>query len=269
MTWTIRFIALAVLGLVLMNPGRASAIPTLQLYIEGATYYGNGGNQQGDDTWVLDPVLNGVPFRLWAIYTPEGNVTAAEDVRLVAAHSSSETPTITLTPTRIDGDGTFETPGTDWTDAASEPGTGTPGTSGSGSHPELAPHGIYGAGTAWQEFNLGSFSAETDNVGDVQPSSPPTSTLPQATDMGLIKAYDVTVTGMSLDSWLHFDLYGTRVRQAGPNTIRQDTFAPFSHDVEVNVVPEPSPIVLGLATVVPIAAVGYVRRRRRAVVAAA
>lgn len=83
LVWLVALTATIVCGV-----DRAIALPTLQLYIEGATYDPN------TETWVIGKS----EFVLWVI----GDVQkfgAIYDVKLAAAVRSNESGNITLTPT--------------------------------------------------------------------------------------------------------------------------------------------------------------------------
>jgi hypothetical protein len=222
----------------------AHAVPTLQLYLEGATY------DDLSETWVLDG-LSG-PARLWAIgnVNGPGGAGTIEAVRLSAAYASAAGVTISLTPTTTSGLGGFFDPSTPG--AAAYIQTVTDGSSpvlyGGGSLPS---HGIFGAGTDWQEFMLGDFDLEDSPMADfidLFPSAPLTAT-------GQINVYEVSVSGTDR---VHFDLY---------NHVEGEThasFAPFSHDSEgggTPPVPEPGTLaMLGLG----LSGVAYKLRRKKA-----
>lgn len=210
----------------------AGAVPTLQLYIEGATYIGGE-----EETWVFN-TSDGV-MRLWVI--ADTSDAAINDVRLAIAYDSSLTPSITLTGSTIDGLGGFDDPS-----LASDPGVGT--VMDAGTSPiltggnELPSHGIYGEDTQWQEFSLGDFNLvdsplanfSTDVVLDPGTGLP----APLANQDGQISVYDIVVDNWTHGFSLHFDVYDTI---AGSN---HGIFAPFSKDAVA--LPEPmSAIMLG------------------------
>jgi hypothetical protein len=89
-------ITTVVLALFSIMPHVASAIPVLQLYIEGSTY------DSGTETWVL---TNSGDFTLWVLGDVEKFGTIY-DVKLTAAVSTSEVlagGSISLTPTTATG----------------------------------------------------------------------------------------------------------------------------------------------------------------------
>jgi hypothetical protein len=205
----------------------ASAIPELQLYIEGATY------DELTETWIH--TVGSDPFRLWAI----GNVGAKgpiTDVRLAAAYSSTVSPTISFTGSTTGGLGGFSDPST-----AAAPTYLQTVTDGSvpqlSDGSDLAPHGVYGAGTYWQEFLLGDFVLEDSPIADFIGEFPD----PHDHKMGQINVYEVSLTGLGDEDFVHFDLYNSYYNeQAGQ---AKAVFAPFSHDAGV-VVPEPGTLAL-------------------------
>ena len=71
----------------------ASAIPPLQLYIEGATYDSVTG------TWAYQQSSAGEPIRLWTVANVEGpgSKGAISDVHLAISYAAGATPDITLT----------------------------------------------------------------------------------------------------------------------------------------------------------------------------
>lgn len=191
----------------------ANAIPELQLYIEGATY------DSASETWVAN-FSSGTPIKLWTI----GNIGAKGtifDVKLAIAYDSALSPTFTFTPTTANG---ITDPSTPSAPSYNTSGNGTQPLLGDGS--ALPSHGIYGAGTAWQEFALGDFTLTDSPIGDFISSYP--STFPSS---GQINAYEILVSGA--DS-VHFDLYDHYVS----GTHARYKFAPFSHDGEGNNLPD-------------------------------
>ena len=86
------------LGLTILFASPVSAIPALQLYIEGATY------DSDTETWVA---TDGDTVRLWCIGAV-GDVGTILNVRLAVSYIPGEDPvSITLTPTVADGDGSY------------------------------------------------------------------------------------------------------------------------------------------------------------------
>jgi hypothetical protein len=218
-------------ALVLGGVTPASAIPTLQLYIDGASY------DPVDETWVG----TSTSFDLWVIgLSPVGGV------RLSFAFTTGETGSITLTPTTAgdfdfvpgDDDGSTPIGGVQSKSEANASADGAIPIRGDGS--QLPSHGIYGPGVSFLEFGLGHFTLTDSPIGDYQGT--PTS-FPRR---GQINVYSVTVTGFA--SGVHIDAYGYTVK-GGNDGMVKGVSAPFSHDASV---PEPSALLLvgsGLALV--------------------
>jgi hypothetical protein len=224
-----------VLAGVLSGATAATAVPTLQLYIDGAIY------DPVSETWVTMDTS----FDLWVL-----GVSPVDDVKLSVAFMTGETGSITLTPTTagdfdgVPGDDDTSTPG-----APSFLGASLDGAvpvRGDGSL--LPTHGIYGPGVSFLEYDLGDFSLTDSPIGDYQgiPTSFP--------DVGQINVYAVTITGY--ESGVHFDTYDHTVTGKDGAQVKY-VFAPFSHDAEV---PEPTAALLLLASG---ATYGLAGRRRR------
>src|SRR3546814_14635361 len=91
----------------------------------------------------------------------------------------------------------------------------------------LPPHGVYGAGTTWQEYLLGDFSLTDSQIANFEVLFPDA---PGATS-GQINVYEITVSGIGVGGFVHFDLYGSLL---GGQKVKS-VFAPFSHDSGNNV----------------------------------
>lgn len=201
----------------------ASAVPTLQLYIDGATY------DPVSETWVTPSGT----FDLWVL-----GISPVSDVKLAAAFMTGETGSVTLTPTTagdfdgVLGDDDLSTPGGGVQAKTEANGSLDGAIPIRGDLSQLPTHGIYGPGVSFLEFNLGNFTLTDSPIGDYQgiPVSFPA--------VGQINVYTVNVTGFL--SGIHFDAYDHTV--TGRNGGQQKyVFAPFSHDAEV---PEPSTLLL-------------------------
>ena len=209
-------------ALILGIAATAQAIPTLQLYIEGATY------DSGSETWVS----GSSDFKLWVLGDVDKFGTIS-DVMLTTAFNTGEAGTISITPTTVTQGQPFSV-----TDP-STPGTPTLFTSGVGTQPVLSDgsllpsHGIFGAGTIWNQYALGNFTLTDSPIGDYISGLP--GSFP---DKGQINAYTVAITGYTT---VHFDAFDSIILGSGT----QARFAPFSHDAESGPpVPEPGTIFL-------------------------
>ncbi|MCS7236695.1 MAG: choice-of-anchor N protein [Thermoguttaceae bacterium] len=219
----------------------ALGVPILQLYVEGGKYDPVG------QSWVYSGAPNpdgSVDFRLWIIGNPNPR-GPIYDVRVSVAYASvlrsgGYDLLFSWRPSVTGGLGGFFDPS--YPPAVSFVQAGPAGSRPVISGTSLLPsHGVFGPGTVWQEFRLGDFVLKDSPLGDFVTSFPQPGKL-----RGQINVYDVSVRhtgGMSLmDYRLHFDAYGYVLR----NCRRQPVHAPFSHDAEVNVVPNPPSLVLTL-----------------------
>ena len=226
--------------------GAAIAIPTLQLYIEGATY------NASEESWYFP----GHQFRLWAIGNTNGpggtGGSPIMNVRLAAVYDNPGSPvTITITPTVAGGDGEyggFNDPSLPdkpkWLQTVSDGSAPLIGGSSS-----LPGHGEYGVGKAWQEFDLGNFTLSDSEIADF------VTLFPQASlERGAqINVYDVKVEGADA----HFDLYGQVTDSHG--RVR-NVFAPFSHDATDGPTSAPVPGTLALLGL-GVTTLAFLRRR--------
>jgi hypothetical protein len=223
-----------ILGLTILFASPVSAIPNLQLYIEGATY------DSETETWVATGTDT---VRLWCIGAT-GDVGSILNVRLAVAYiPDNGAVTVNLTPTQADGDGSYmgvndpSTPG-----APTSLGTHTDGAPQLTDGSYLPDHGIYNQeGVEWQEFGLGDFTLTDSNIGDFIGAFPT-----ELNKDGQINVYEVSISGVDA---VHFDLYDT---VEGAN---HAIFAPFSHDAggggDIPPVPEPGTVALiGLGTLI-------------------
>lgn len=210
----------------------AQAVPVLQLYIEGATY------NESTETWeLLRPIDQ--PIRLWTIGNVDGpgGKGTISDARLAIAYSSDFAgATFLMQSSTTGGFGGFVDPSTP--SSAIFNGLHTDGSSPTmADGGSLAPHGIYGSDSYWQEFLLGSFSLTDSPIADFVSLFP---AAPAATD-GQINVYEIVVSGIEVGGFIHFDLYGSVVQGQGIRAV----FAPFSHDAGNQVVvPEPASMLL-------------------------
>jgi len=215
--------------------GNAPVVPVLQPYIEGATY------DIANESWYYP----GHDFRLWTI----ANITSPggsgglpiTNVRLAAVYDDLGTPvTITLSPTRIGGTGSysgFTDPSTPiaptWLATVTDGSTPVIGGSN-----DLPGHGEYGAGKAWQEFSLGSFTTPDSQLANFVDTFP----VPGAAYTAQINAYDVHVEAADA----HFDLYAQTADARGRISY---IFAPPSHDATDGPESVPVPATLALLAI--------------------
>lgn len=200
----------------------AFAIPTLQLYIEGSTY------DPVTESWTI---VTADPFKLWVL----GDVKkfgTIYDVQLAAAFSSSESGTITITPTTATS-GLLPSPG----DTSTPPnpiyltsGADSPPLMGDGD--PLPRHGEYGPGISWNTYALGDFTLKDSPIGDFINTFPA-----EFPDRGQINAYLIDIEDYST---VHFDAFDHIITK---NQGARFVFAPFSHDA-TTVVPEPGTLML-------------------------
>ena len=241
--------------LLALSAGNAAATPLLQLYIEGATY------DSAKESWYIPSH----DFRLWAIADvtgPEGaGVVPITNVRLAVVYTPidpTKPVTVTLTRTRIGGDGSYMGFTDPSTPTAPTPAAPVPVTDGStpliGGNHHLPNHGEYGAGKAWQEFLLGTFDMPDSQLADFVHSFPTPGAF-----AAQINAYDVHVE--NADG--HFDLYGQYEKRGNIHYV----FAPPSHDatdgpesITLAAVPVPATLaLLGIGAV----GLGIFRRKSR------
>jgi hypothetical protein len=233
------FILILATGLIGLGDN-AFAIPTLQIYIEGATY------DALTETWVITTAN---PFKLWVI-GDVGKYGPVYGIKLSAAVSSAEISggNIALTSTTTTLITDPSTP--------SNPSPTTNFPSGDGAIPvrgdgtSLPTHGVYRPGTSFFEWYIGNFDKKDSPIGDFITTFP--TSFP---DTGQVNAYTVNVSGFSK---VHFDAYNHIY--VGKNHAKY-VFAPFSHDGEgINIVPEPATMFIfssGLGIM------GWEKRRRK------
>lgn len=210
----------AVTAVIVLAPA-ASAVPTLQVYIEGATY------DASDESWKITSPSN-APLRLWAV----GNVAGAgskgpiTDVKAAFAYSSGAgNVTIDITPTTT---GNYR----GFTDASVAVAPTLIATHTDGSRPIRSngkklsnKHRVYGKNTHFQEWAFGDFTRTDSPIADFMDAFPEA----PVEASGQINAYDINVTGLVEGEWVHVDLYGSILNRRGKV---KSVFAPFSHDAE-------------------------------------
>ncbi|MEZ8220838.1 PEP-CTERM protein-sorting domain-containing protein [Candidatus Fervidibacteria bacterium JGI MDM2 JNZ-1-D12] len=206
---------------VIVGVSKVAALPTLQLYIEGATY------DPEDETWVVTKS----EFILWVIGDVQQFGTIY-DVKLAAAVKSNEEGSISLIPTKASVSDVQDKN----EPSPPVPTSNFPSPDGAipqmGNGRDLPTHGVYGPGVKFYEWSLGDFNLTDDAlIGDFSYGFP--TNFPR---WGQINAYIVKISGFS---WVHFDAYDHVVRS---NNKAKYVFTPFSHDALHT--PEPSTWVL-------------------------
>jgi hypothetical protein len=262
----------------LMTSGVAWATPKLQLYLEGAEY------NVERETWELAPQGSSAdePFNLWTIgRTKYGNqpVSPIYDARIAIAYDKSWGPDLVfdLTPYTTNGLGGF----VDDPSLVHQPIHLQTVTDGStpvlSDGKPLAPHGVYGSNTIWQEFYLGHFGAaeklDADNnmvpfakplakhdpvspIEDFVGEFPQLGNKPKLT--GQINVYQIRVRKLNDDGILE-PFHGVELFIDLYNHTESPTkawFAPFSHNARV--VPSPT---AGMAAMLLVSMLGLRRRR--------
>ena len=191
----------------------ATAVPLLQLYVEGGEY------DSVTETWVVE--MQDDPIRVWVIgntSSPQGPIF---DVMLALAYDSPEdgiAPAFSISGAKTDGYGGFIDPS-----QAADPTyiqTVTDGSTPILHDGSLLPsHGVYGEGTDWQEFSLGDLDLIDSPLADFIDS------FPAPGDIGAqINVYEIDIAGDI--EWVHLDAYNHTAS-------RTRVFVPFSHDSEV------------------------------------
>ena len=210
---------LAALAAVVAVSAPASAVPALQVYIEGATY------DDDAESWKITAPSN-QPLRLWAVGNVDGpgGKGPIYDVKAAFAYSTGAGDvTIGITPSTTNGFGGFDDPSVSATPTHLQTNTGGRPVRADGK--KLAKHGVYGNNTVWQEWSFGDFTATDSPIADFFEA------FPQAPleASGQINAYEVSVTGLNEGEWVNVDIYGYILNKKGRV---KSVFAPFSHNAE-------------------------------------
>ncbi len=208
----------------------ASAIPLLQLYIDGASY------DVVTETWVTRESK----FDLWVV----GNVGCLApglgilEVQLAMAYYTGEEGEVSFTPREA-----WHMPGEPLLSHQGQDGEIPKLMSGA----PLPSHGVYGPGRSFDQYALGDFTLRNAPVGDFQYYFPST-----FHSTGQINVYSVEVTGYSA---VHFDVFNHVEGQ------RRSQFGPFSHDGGGEI-PEPTTLLLVGTGLAGCSLLGLRRRRR-------
>jgi len=241
---------------VALLPGRASALPLLQLYVEGGTY------NRSTETW--EYTTTGDTLRLWTI----GNVAggggkgAILGVKLAIAYDApspiGDGIHFEVTSSQTVGYRGFQDPTLATTATYLRTVT-------DGSTPKLydgqnlPSHGEYGPGTHWQEFALGDFTETTSSLTDFSG----TGALAPSGLGGQINVYEITAFTYDISKHVpttfHFDLYDHYQSKTKVSSV----FAPFSHDAQGTLTPIPEPSTLAMGCIGGVLALCGLRRLRK------
>jgi hypothetical protein len=204
------------LVIILFGPP-AFEVPTLKLFVDGATY------DWGSQTWVVE----GGSFDLYVVSANE----AKSDVIVSLALGGGDDPadlsaTFGGNPINqsswVYGYAPLDNVPEHW----------------NGGNDDLPRHGIFP--TWFTEVHTGAYNT-SGYVGDVQPNYEgdfwnPATGNGSAPAIGQVKMFHIEVGGTF--SYIHFDAYTLN----SDGTVNQ--FAPFSHDAEATFVPEPGTLAL-------------------------
>lgn len=198
---------LAPAAAILFAASSVSAIPVLQIYVEGATYDTNS------ETWIT----TASDFKLWVV----GNVDAHGAIlntKLTASFFGLGGGSISFTPTTT---GLITDPST--------PSAPSAAGSGNGGHPVLPNHGIFNDATLhhWTDYTIGDMSLTDSPIGDYSGSPAWPTSFP---NNGQVNVYQVHVEGWTK---VHFDAYGVTVNTTNGRETTWKT--PGSHDGQVPV----------------------------------
>lgn len=205
----------------------AHAIPTLQLGIDGGTYYGKPTGV--DDT----TVANKNSFNLIAYLLPNDDNTTQDAYYLSSALIRQGGGEISNSPATL---GSFKIGSTTY-NITNDMLFGSPPVN--TQYRDLLSHDIFDTWYLETEFIFNEgFISPAINVADDE----------ETQDNMYLKTFAIDLSGLAVGYGIHFDLYNLGVKPNGTPDISK--FAPFSHDAEgwkqpTNpVVPEPGTIVL-------------------------
>lgn len=212
----------------------SGAVPTLQLYVDGATY----------DTTTQSWMTFDDPFVLQVMGAKSpNNILYVDNVRLDIAvpadiFNPSAMITIQAVSSSLEAGDVFITTTYTASDFTNNPQI-PPDLSGKSL--SARSHGIYQNGAEWISVplpNLEVTKVPPDTIINYVDIA--TGELPPGTAPGDIDRYTITYSGLSL---IHMDLTGTAHYLRGNRYVTEQIFAPFSHDADA-LVPEPATFVL-------------------------
>lgn len=204
-------------------PNSASAIPVLQLDIDGGIY-------DGFSDTIVTPQKS---FSLYALFTPTAWHTLSSTYYVSAALTPQTSAAGSFGSFTFDGTVVDVTAGMDY---------GVPPLEANLSHDyrDMQPHGIFP--TYFREFEFVFDSANqmtaydsrdrAKNGGVIDTTYNPDGTMYYA-------RFDVDVNDLAKGYYMHFDLYNTAVKLGDVDV---NKYAPFTHDAET--VPEPTTLLL-------------------------
>ena len=209
--------------------GRAWAVPSLQLDIEGGTY---------------DPVTQTIitkdpTFTLYALLVPDGNktfcctdsyfISIALVPALIIPSPGLASFVFDGTPINVTEGMLFDTPPMDAFAQTFDGG-------------DLPPHGIFP--TFFSEISFVFNSSDTTSIYNTQdmPGGIAGGGFDASGNDMFFRAFNVDASGLNGEFGLHFDLYNTKDGNHAVDDRDILAFAPFSHDAEL--VPEPSTVLL-------------------------
>ena len=267
--------AMAGVAMLSFGAGTAQAIPNLQLYIEGGTYFGSGGSANPapggyNDSWAISGTVG---LRLWVLAD-----VPAYDVHLVVSYNSpipaGNNPNLVFTPVRV-GDAAT-TPGIIRNNASAYTGitdTLLPGAVLAGTLNGLLGslnnnENKYDAATRdWRVFDLGDMATNETNGADLVPAGFTGFGGTASASGYMLNVYDITFNPAALvGQVVNFGVWACEENGCPADSKGKVKYIdmPNSHDAQWlqtgQTVPEP--VLLGTLGV-GLLALGAIARRRR------